>query len=577
MTIPPTTDNVRPAFYERLGARLAIMVALAMLPLGLLGLVQSQNVAAESDARSQMAVMGETVRAAAPEMRLIGTAQTMAATLSTSIQPYIANTQACRLMMARTAALEPAISLLAYVPLSGKMTCSSTGKVFDFSRHPLFGRVAGLDQPGFVVNPKGPVSGTSVLGISHPVHDEAGVRIGFISISLPHAALTNAFATDAETQKAREPVALVTFDNEGTILTASIDLQDVPLRLPADKELKSMATGQPQTFVGASVEGSQRVFSVVSIAEGLSLIGTWATEDRLTLLGVDVGPYIVPLLMWLSAMTVALLATEKLVNRHMRRLGVAMKSFSSGARKQIDLDLAKSPVEIRTLGESFEAMTATILREEAQLEDALRQKEHLLREVHHRTGNSLQKIGSIMRMHMRLEKSEAVRPILQGLHDRVMGLATVHMGLYQTSGQKDVQMDELVTGIIRQISALGNQQGPQARIETNLDPLRLIPDQAVPLSLLLTELLAGVAPQTAAAAGPVVISLIDQGAGLAKLRITAPAADGKQPGADPTPTVIGTQLVRGFAQQIGGELQVYSTSDAFDVTLEFPIKDSNPT
>ena len=75
----------------------------------------------------------------------------------------------------------------------------------------------------------------------------------------------------------------------------------------------------------------------------------------------------------------------------------------------------------------------TILREEAQLEDALRQKEHLLREVHHRTGNSLQLIASIMRMHMRQEQSDTARPILQGLHDRVMALATVHMGLYQLS------------------------------------------------------------------------------------------------------------------------------------------------
>lgn len=575
MTQPPLTEEMRPAVHQRLGARLALMVALAMLPLGVLGLVQSQNVAAEAEARSQMAVMGETVRAATPQIRLIQVAQTMAATLAKAVQPYVADPQRCSQIMANVAAQEPAISLVAYVPMSGLMTCSSSGKRFDFSSHPLFAKVSVLDQPGFVVNPEGPVSGTSVLALSHPVYDGQGQRIGLISISLPHQMMTIAHFTDGQAMDTREPISLLTFDTQGTILTATTGLKDGPLRLPADIPLGSLADGQAHTFTGLSVAGYHRVFSVVPITDGLSLIGTWAMDDRLTFLGVNIGPYLFPLLMWVSAMTVALLATENLVNRHMRRLGVAMKSFSGGARKQIDLDLAGSPVEIQTLGQSFEAMTATILREEAQLEDALRQKEHLLREVHHRTGNSLQLIASIMRMHMRQEKSEAVRPILQGLHDRVMGLATVHMGLYQTSGQKDVQMDELVAGVIRQIVALGNQQSRKARIETKLDPLRLIPDQAVPLSLLLTELLAGMSPQTEAAAGPVVITLIDQGEGLAKLRITGPAVEGHEPSAEPTPTVIGTQLVRGFAQQIGGRLQVSSTTEAFDVALEFPIKDGN--
>lgn len=577
MTQPPQSPEARPPVFQRLGARLAFMVALAMLPLGVLGLVQSQNVARQSDARSEMAVMGETVRAATPEIRMIRTAQAMVATLANTVLPFIEDPEGCIRVMAAVAAQEPSISLAAYVPMSGLMTCASTGKPFDFSNHPIFAEVSRLDHPGLVVNPRGPVSGTSVLVISHPVLDAGGARIGFVSISLPHLALNNAHISEDHLGETREPVALLTFDSDGKILTSSTSLEDAPLRLPASIPLKALATGEAQTFSGKAVSGNRRVFSVVPIADGLSLLGIWAADDKLTLFGISIGPYLFPLLMWLSAMTVALVATENLVNRHMRRLGAAMKSFSGGARKQIDLDLAGSPVEIRALGQSFEAMTATILREEAQLEDALRQKEHLLREVHHRTGNSLQLIASIMRMHMRQEESETVRPILQGLHDRVMGLATVHMGLYQTSGQKDVQMDELVAGVIRQITALSNQQRHKPLIETRLEPLRLIPDQAVPLSLLLAELLTGVSIQTGPGAGPVVVTLIEKEEGQAQLRITGAPVAGLQPTSEPTPTVIGTQLVRGFAQQIGGRLHVGSTAGKIDVALEFPIRSGNET
>ncbi len=572
MTQEPRKSVPGLPFYDKLGGRLAVLVALAMLPMALLGLAQSQSNAKQAAEQSQLAVMGETVRAAAPEIRLIGAAQIMAATLARTVQPFITDPAACSRMMATVAAQEPTISLLAYVPLSGLMVCASTARPYDFSNHPLFAKMSGLDRPGFVVNPDGPISGTSVLGVTHPVLDANGQRVGFISVSLPHLALTHAQFTEDTLTESHDPLALVTFDGTGTILTSSVGVAGAASRLPANRSLPSLATGQAQTFTAPSMAGQLRVFSVVPIADGLFLLGTWQANRTLTLFGADLDPYIFPMLMWLSAMGVALLATERLVTRHIQRLGLAMTSFSGSPRQQIDLDLAHGPSEIRTLGSAFEVMTATILREEAHLEDVLRQKEVLLREVHHRTGNSLQLIASIMRMHMRQEKSDDVRSILDGLHDRVMGLATVHMGLYQTSGQKDVQMDALFANVIRQITAMGPQK---PSIQTELEPIHLIPDQAVPLSLLLTELLSGVSLQTAPEAGSIVVSLVGQGEGAARLRITGPALAGAQPSVEPTPTVIGTQLVRGFAEQIGGTLRVASTTDTVDIAIDFPIKDSN--
>jgi two-component sensor histidine kinase len=548
---------------------------MAMLPLGVLGLVQSQNVADETEARAQLAVMGETVRAATPEIRLIRSAQAIAATLAQTVLPLVDDPATCSRMLATVGAQEPSISLVAYVPLSGVMTCASTGKSYDFSEHPLFAKVASLARPSFVVNPDGPVSGTSVLGISHPVFDAVGSRIGLISVSVPHSALDNAQFGTESLAGGKAPVALLTFDAEGTILTASVPLTEAPLQVPALTPLRDLASGEATTFIGSSNSGHDNVFAVVPIADGLFLLGIWPTDGKVTLFGVNIGPLVFPLLMWLAAMTVALWASETLVTRHMRRLGAAMTSFSDGSRKQIDLDLAASPVEIRALGQSFEAMTATILRDEAQLEDALRQKEVLLREVHHRTGNSLQLIASIMRMHMRQEKSATVRGILDDLHDRVMGLATVHMGLYQTTGQKDVRMDQLFHGVIRQITAMGKQSSQKPQITTDFAAIHLIPDQAVPLALLLTELLASIAANSVQEVGTINVSLTDEGESGARLRITGPAIAGMYGNADPTPTVIGTQLVRGFAQQIGGTLNVASTVDTVDVALDFPIKDSN--
>src|SRR5690606_6386022 len=88
----------------------------------------------------------------------------------------------------------------------------------------------------------------------------------------------------------------------------------------------------------------------------------------------------------------------------------------------------------------------------------------------------------------RLHSPEA-RVLMKSLQDRVMSLATIHRGLYQTSGLADVRADELLTDIVRQIFKMSSGPGRSFDVSTKFDDLNLTPDQAVPLSLLLTEAL----------------------------------------------------------------------------------------
>ncbi len=570
---PLPLSDARPPFHQRLGARLALMVAIAMLPLGLLGLVQSRAANDEAEQRANLAIMDETLRAATPQIRLILAAQVMAATLakSVSLSEVFKDTPRCRELMKQVAVDEPVLSLVAFVPLSGQLSCTSVGEDFDVSQSPGFLKVVGLQEPAFSVNGKGPVSGVSVLSVTHPVYDAAGTRVGFIGVSMPHTSLGETF--NPSDSDVNDPLALLTFDADGTVLTSSVGLDDAPLSLPAATSLQELARGDARTFLANSVAGEPRIFSVLPMADGLFLLGSWSRPGGFTVFGQDVSPYIVPSLMWIAAMVVAMLGAETLVARHMRHVVGAMTAFAGGDRKQVALDLLKSPAEIKELGRAYSIMTETILHDEAELENMLRQKEILLREVHHRTGNSLQLIASIMRIHVRQEKSVAVRSILEGLHDRVMALATVHMGLYETAGQKDVKMDALFSGVIRQISGLGKQSNKNPHIATDFEPIQLIPDQAVPLALLLTELLAGM-PASEAQVGQVEVSLrLLDGEQMARLHIKGPASLGTAASDQPTPTAIGTQLVRGFAQQIGGAVSVANTPEVVDVTVDFPIRE----
>ena len=154
-----------------------------------------------------------------------------------------------------------------------------------------------------------------------------------------------------------------------------------------------------------------------------------------------------------------------------------------------ELDLEGAPHELRSVGFAFERMMESVLHDEAELEDMVHQKEVLLREVHHRVKNNLQLIASIINMQIRKARNPETKALLKGLQDRVMSLATIHRELYQTTGLTDIRVDELLQSIVTQILRMAGKPGEPLAVETDLEDIRLTPDQAVPLSLLVTEAL----------------------------------------------------------------------------------------
>ena len=149
------TTEQRP-FASRFAIRFAIILALAMLPAGVIAFVQTRALQSEVQARSEIGLLGATLQAAAVETSLIGRARGMVGSLAGAMPYVLDDPKACNDLMLRVGALEPAASLVAFVPVSGKMTCSSSGKQFDYSGIPLFHTIISKRQPSFFVTPHGP-------------------------------------------------------------------------------------------------------------------------------------------------------------------------------------------------------------------------------------------------------------------------------------------------------------------------------------------------------------------------------------------------------------------------------------
>ncbi|GGH34688.1 Two-component sensor histidine kinase, contains HisKA and HATPase domains [Cribrihabitans marinus] len=564
---------------DLLGFRLAFVLAVVLLPLTLISVLKSMAVLEESRARSEAALTGETMRATSGELRLIQEARGAATVLAGSLPRMTGDLDACSQALRGMMEGGERYSLIAFVPVDGISRCNSAGREFDFSGDPLHERASQELQTSFAVKPVGLVSGASVLVVSHPVFDEGGAYLGLVSLSIPHSGLRVA----PDRGDAPDPMLTVlTFDPAGNVLTASRQLDSLEEAVPADRALQALTVEVAQSFTAVSAAGQRRAFSVVPLVPGeLFALGSWPFEGAGTVIGFfNKIPVLFPILMWLASLVVAWLAVERLVTRNVRRLSASLVSFAGGSRLVGDIDMRDAPLELREMAEAYDMMTENILQDEAQLEDMVHQKEVLLREVHHRVKNNLQLIASIMNMQMRRTRSAEAKTIMKGLQDRVMSLATIHRELYQTAGLTDIHSDELLSTIVGQIANLADGPDHRFSLKTDFDDIRLTPDQAVPLALLVAEAMTNAIKYASAPEGEAAeirVALKRTGDEEAELRLRntvdprATSMDEEVAAIDDgqDKSGLGLQLVSAFSMQIGGQVEREDGDASHSLTIAF--------
>jgi len=570
------TPGANRPYASRLAIRFAIILALALLPAGFIAFFQTNALAEEVQAHSEIALMGATVQSALAETGLIRQMRGMAGGLAAAVPEVLDDPQACNALMRDVQAVEPTASLVAFIPLDGLMTCSTADAPFDFSDLPAFRNVLAAREPAFAVNPGGPISGTSVLGISHPVFDRDGAHIGFVSISLPHNVLKELrFGAFEVRDELTSSVLFWTFDAEGTVLTSNIEPGAVAAQLPGERPLPDFAGTESSVFQARSSGGLMMTYAVVPIVPGeLYLMSSFLREAQS--LGAALAPYLPTLLMWVAGLLGAAVAAEYLVTRYVRTLHRSIISFARGDRRLLALDLKNAPFELDELATAYASMTESVTRSEAELEDLVHQKEVLLREVHHRVKNNLQLISSILNIQIRSTRSDEARVLLKNLQERIMSLATVHRGLYQTSGLADVRARELIPDIVRQIMAIASGPEKPFAVLNDVDDLRLVPDQAVPLSLLLAEALTNALKHAGASRdhpGKLTVRLKRSGGSDAVLEVINSRRDpgATLPGGATLSAGIGSQLIMAFVQQLGGKLDTGLTEGEHHMKVTFEV------
>ena len=556
---------------DRLGFRLGLVLSMALLPVGLIAVIQADKVLTDSQAQADAALAGEVLRAVAPGMRLVRQAQGAASALAASALPVLSQPLGgCSQTLRAVAAPGTPFSSAQVIAVDGRVLCTSALSA-GAGDDPVSPRLLGADRPMLAaVTAKDP-SAPPVIQAATPVWNALGARMGTVVLSVSPDLLDRAFGTAVQ----HADLAVLVFDADGSILMANrpVEGQDTPL--PQGSSLTQLAQRGEAVFRGLSGSAEPRAFSVVSLADpGLFALGSRpVVSSALSLLpGLPAAAF--PALMWAVSLVAAFLAAELLVTRHIRDLRAAIMRFAQGHRASTDLDMSLAPGEIRDATEAFVQLTETILRDEAELEHSLHQKEGLLREVHHRVKNNLQLIASIISMQMRETRSGEARHLMRAVQDRVISLATVHKDLYLTSDMTEVRADDLLPEIVQQVITLAAGSGAQIQAEASFCDLMLTPDQAVPLALLLAEVMTHARNEVLGEGGlPHISVTLDRDGPDRALLVVTHAIEPSAlvvPGAS-MQTGLGRQLIDAFAAQLDGEVRFSEISGSHRMELRFPV------
>ncbi len=128
------------------------------------------------------------------------------------------------------------------------------------------------------------------------------------------------------------------------------------------------------------------------------------------------------------------------------------------------------------------------LRFEEQIIAALKEKEVLLKEIHHRVKNNLQVISSLLNMQAKCIKDENTLNMFMESQNRVRSMALVHEELYQSKDMTRIDFEDYVRNLINYLfrSYGVNSNAIVARIE--IKDVYLGVDMAIPCGLIINEL-----------------------------------------------------------------------------------------
>ncbi len=237
-------------------------------------------------------------------------------------------------------------------------------------------------------------------------------------------------------------------------------------------------------------------------------------------------------------------------------------------------DLAEEMDERTHLEERFRTRTREI---ERHMRASLQEKEVLLQEIHHRVKNNLQIIASLLSLQSGYIRDPQMLMQFEESQGRIRSMALIHEKLYQSESLATVDLADYVRTLVTQLMRTYTWND-NVTLELRLEPAAVSIDTAVPVGLLLNELVTNALKYAYpdARRGYLRLSLLAESSGHFNLRVEDDGVGLNPDFQLEQATTLGLRLVTMFTKQLRADVKLHSEpgSTAFDIRFREAAFDS---
>ena len=253
------------------------------------------------------------------------------------------------------------------------------------------------------------------------------------------------------------------------------------------------------------------------------------------------------------------------------------------AQKETTIQLQEDQIKKQRSRQTFISIIAALLllvlvllyktiqsnkRKNNLLELQNEEKEFLLKEIHHRVKNNLEIVSSLLALQSEQITDRKVRDAMQKSQHRVHSMSMIHQKLYQGKSLSVIEMKEYFTNLSNYIIDTFDAQG-RITVDCKMDKLELDVDMAVPIGLIVNELLTNSMKYAFpnGEKGMVCIQLVENN-GQLLLEVSDNGVGKPLTKTDNEGTGFGTQLISLLTRQLEGKMSL-EVKDGTSVLFEF--------
>lgn len=140
----------------------------------------------------------------------------------------------------------------------------------------------------------------------------------------------------------------------------------------------------------------------------------------------------------------------------------------------------------------FEAFARDITQQKLAdqfMKESLREKETLLKEIHHRVKNNLQVISSLLKLQSSYIKDPDDMELFKDSQNRVQSMSLIHQMLYKSKSLANINIKDYIGQIIQYLRLMYKHSSQRVTFDLDVDEVNLNIDTAIPCGLLINEMI----------------------------------------------------------------------------------------